>query len=175
MTGVAKNHVFPGEADREATGDDYQGFTANLSGLYQLSFLLTRDPEKAERCLVAGFEEYAGENGAFREWAHSWTKRTIIQNAIRVLKPRLAHSDSSSSATGFSYADQRSSGPGGHFALEAILKLADFERFVFVMSVLEHYSEHDCALLLECSVSEIQEARTRAFQELNHSVHRVVL
>jgi hypothetical protein len=30
--------------------------------------------------------------------------------------------------------------------LNAILRLEDFERFVFIMSVLEHYSEHDCVL-----------------------------
>jgi hypothetical protein len=34
----------------------------------------------------------------------------------------------------------------GHFERDAVLQLADFERFVFVMSVLEHYSEHDGSL-----------------------------
>jgi len=46
-----------------------------------------------------------------------------------------------------------------------VLRLADFERFVFIMSDLEHYSEHDCALLLGCSVKEIREGRTRALKE----------
>jgi hypothetical protein len=34
----------------------------------------------------------------------------------------------------------------GHFEMDTVLRLAEFERFVFVMSVLEHYSEHDCSL-----------------------------
>jgi hypothetical protein len=30
---------------------------------------------------------------------------------------------------------------------------------VFVISILEHYSEQDCALLLGCSVQQVREAR----------------
>jgi DNA-directed RNA polymerase specialized sigma24 family protein len=55
--------------------------------------------------------------------------------------------------------------------MDAVLGLEDFERFVFIMSVLEHYSEHDCALLLGCSVREIREGRTRALKELADSLH----
>lgn len=39
---------------------------------------------------------------------------------------------------------------------------ADFERFVFVLCVLERYREHECALLLGCSDSEVREARAQA-------------
>jgi hypothetical protein len=67
--------------------------------------------------------------------------------------------------------DQSSKDPGTHFEIDAVLRLADFDRFVFVMSVLEHYSEHDCALLLRCSVREIWEGRTRALKELADSHH----
>ena len=64
-----------------------------------------------------------------------------------------------------------SSGPGQHFEIDAVLRLKDYERFVFVLSVLEHYSEHDCAQLLGCSVLEIREARSRALNELATSLH----
>ena len=47
-----------------------------------------------------------------------------------------------------------------------MLGLADFERFVFVLCVLERYREHECALLLGCSASEVREARTYAIQGL---------
>ena len=53
--------------------------------------------------------------------------------------------------------------------MDAVLRLEDFERFVFIMSVLEHYSAHDCALLLDCPAREIREARTRALKELLNS------
>ena len=51
------------------------------------------------------------------------------------------------------------------------MALEDFERFVFVMSVLDHYSEQDCALFLDCSVLEILETRTRALEKLIDSLH----
>ena len=50
-----------------------------------------------------------------------------------------------------------------------MLGLADFERFVFVLCVLERYREHECALLLGCSASEVRDARTRAIEELASS------
>ena len=66
----------------------------------------------------------------------------------------------------FSDLDQHSRGPGGHFEIDAVLRLADFDRFVFVIFVLEHHSEHDCALLVGCSARDIREGRTRALKEL---------
>jgi hypothetical protein len=53
------------------------------------------------------------------------------------------------------------------------LELEDFERFVFVMSILEHYSDYDCALLLGCTRRDIEEARTRALAHLTDS-HQTV-
>jgi hypothetical protein len=111
----------------------------DMNGLYQLSFLLSGDHEKAENCLVAGIEDCVKENRVFPEWARSWAKRIIVEDAIRELKPRPSLPSSSPSATVLSR-NERSSGSGGHFDLETVSGLGDFERFVFVMSVLENYS-----------------------------------
>ena len=155
------------QAIRYASREDFHTiFSEDLTELYQLSFLLTRDPARAERCLVSGLEDCVTRNRAFREWACSWAKRTIVRNAIRELKPRPIHSTSPRSQTILSDIGQLSSGAGGHFAIDAVLGLEDFKRFVFVLSVLEHYSEHDCGLLLGCSAREIREARTCALKEL---------
>jgi DNA-directed RNA polymerase specialized sigma24 family protein len=160
------------QANQYASREDLHTiFSEHLTELYQLSFLLTRDPARAERCLVSGIEDCVAENRVFREWARSWAKRAIVQNAIRELKPRPGHSNSPLSGAIFADIDQLSSGPGGHFAMDAVLALEDFERFVFVMSVLEHYSEHYCALLLGCSARDIREGRTRALKELADSHH----
>jgi hypothetical protein len=169
MREQAHNQVRRNEPDPFATREDFfKVFHGDMNGLYQLSFLLTGDHEKAERCFVDGIENCVKENRVFREWARSWAKRMIIANAIRELKPRPSLPSSSPSATVFSQGEQ-SSGSGGHFDLETVLGLGDFERFVFVMSVLENYSYHECALLLGCSVLEIRQGRLHALEELARS------
>jgi len=172
MTERAHIQVREKEGNVYASHEDFHTiFNDDLKELYQLSFLLTNDSAKAERCLVSGLEDCVSGNPVFREWARSWAKRTIVQNAIRELKPRPSRSNSILSRAMFSDMDEHSSGPGGDFEIDAVLRLADFDRFVFVMSVLEHYSEHDCALLLGCSVGDIRESRTRALKELADSPH----
>jgi hypothetical protein len=150
--------------NRYATCRDFlKIFDEDMHGLYQLSFLLMGDHQKGERCFVAGIENCAKENRVFREWARVWAKRVIVQNAIRELQPRPSHSHSFALVpTAFSHKN----GSSEHFDVDAVLGLADFERFVFVLCVLERYREHECALLLGCSASEVREARTQAMQEL---------
>jgi DNA-directed RNA polymerase specialized sigma24 family protein len=170
MTERGQIQVPQNEADVYTSRENFHTiFNEDLKQLYQLSFLLTRDTAKAERCLVAGLEGCVKGNPVFREWARSWAKRLIVQNAIREMKPRRIHSNIRLSDSSFSDIDQLSSAPDRHFALEAVLNLEDFERFVFIISVLEHYSDHDCALLLGCSVREILEARARTLRELIES------
>jgi DNA-directed RNA polymerase specialized sigma24 family protein len=170
MIGRAHVPVRGPKADRYASHEDFRKiFDEDSIRLYQLSFLLTGNPEKAQRCFVSGFEDCVTGNPVFREWAHSWAKRTIIQNAIEELKPRPKRSNSPLSATIFPNIDQLSRGPGGRFEIDAVMGLEDFERFVFVISILEHYSEQDCALLLGCSVQQVREARARALQRMASS------
>lgn len=166
MIEQAHSQVRGKEANVYASHEDFQAiFREDLKELYELSFLLTRDVAKAERCLVVGLEDCVRGNRVFREWARSWAKRTIVQNAIRALKPRPGQSTSLLSGA-FPDIDQLSGRSGKHFEVNAVLRLADFERFVFVMSILEHYSEHDCALLLGCSARDIREGRARALNAL---------
>jgi len=148
-----------------ATIDDfYNVFDRGMNVLYQLSFLLTADDRKAEACFVAGLEESVTSNRVFKEWAHSWAKRAIIQNAIRALKPRPPVDYPSSSVALYSGGERPKENQ--HFNLDWVLSLADFDRFVFVMSVLEHYPDRDCAMLLGCSLRQVSEARIRRFERL---------
>jgi len=169
MREQARNQDRKNEPNPYAAREDFiKVFHEDRNGLYQLSFLLTGDHEKAEKCFVAGIQDCVKENRVFREWARSWAKRVIVENAVRELKPRPSLSGSSVSATVFSHSEQ-SSRSGGHFDLETVLGLGDFERFVFVMSVLENYSNHECAFLLGCSVWEIRQGRLHALEELASS------
>jgi len=166
MTERAYVRVHEGKANQYASGEDFRRvFNEDTNGLYQLSLLLTRDSVKAEQCFVGGLEDCVAGNSVFREWARSWAKRAIIQNAIRKLKPR-PRRPSPASPTVFADIDQLSGGPGKCFEIDAVLRLEDHERFVFVMSVLERYSEHDCALLLGWAVREVREARACALKEM---------
>jgi hypothetical protein len=51
-------------------------------------------------------------------------------------------------------------------AIVAIVALGAFERFVFVMSVLEGHSEQECAILLRCSRRDVMIARVLALTGL---------
>ena len=61
-------------------------------------------------------------------------------------------------------------------SLKGVQELPLFDRFVFVMSVLERYSDHECAVLLGCSRTDILPARIRTLQQIsrfekNYPVH----
>src|SRR6476660_10655779 len=73
-------------ATEYATCKDFrQIFTEDMTGLHQLAFLLTADHAKAEQCFVAGLEESIRGNPVFKQWARAWSKRAIIQNAIKTV------------------------------------------------------------------------------------------
>jgi hypothetical protein len=156
-------------ANEYATARDFCSvFAAHLNDLYQLSLLVAGSHERAEHCLIAGFEDCVRANGVFKEWARCWAKRAIIQTAIRELKPHSGIA-SSSSMTVPAWIGDLPRGESTHFTLDAVLVLDDFERFVFVMSVLEHYSENDCALLLGSTRQQIRPARNQALVRLMES------
>ena len=48
----------------------------------------------------------------------------------------------------------------------AVLQLEPFERFVYVMSVLERYSDLDCSVLLGCARQDVIAARMSGLQQL---------
>ena len=133
MTLSTSKHII--SADAYATAADFQRiFTDDMSGLYLLSFLLAGDPDKAETVFAAGVEECTSGKRVFKEWARSWARRSIIQSAIRIIGP-LQNSQNVVQNSAVARALQRLP-----LALQAeasaIIELAPFERFVFVMSVL---------------------------------------
>lgn len=169
MTCPQTNRTEKRPANEYATSEDFcRVFAEGLDDLYQLSLVMTGDHARAEQCFVSGMEQCFVANGIFRDWAHSWAKRVIIQIAIRELKPHPSVASSFSIPVATHMCDFPREG-GRHFELAAVLVLEDFERFVFVMSVLERYSEHDCALLLGCTLRQINEARHQAFARLMDS------
>lgn len=153
-----------------ATPEDFRMlFTEGAGSLYLLSFLLTADPEKAEKCFVSGFEECADGNAVFLEWARSWARRVIIRNAIREMAGVADAADPSTcpGAAGSNRCEPRLAKQLRPFA--SILRLRKFERFVFVLSVLERYSDGECSLLLGTSTADVRQTRKHAFLHMAES------
>jgi hypothetical protein len=143
-------------------------FYEDMNGLYLLSFLLTGDREKAEQCFVSGLGNSVEGNAVFKEWAHSWARRTIIQIAIRVIRPWPMTGSSGPSFASVDGNDTTLSRDQVAFA--AVVDLEPFERFVYVMSVLEHYSDQECSVLLGCAQRDVLAARTRALQQIGSAL-----
>jgi len=150
-------------------------FTEDTNSLYLLSFLLTADHRKAEQCFVAGLDDCVKEASVFQEWARSWAQRVIVRNAIRMVAPHAGSARQEPAAI-------RSAGEGNlkrtesrDAPLAGILSLEDFERFVYVLSVLEKYSDQDCAALLGVSPQNVREGRIRALQQIADSSQETAL
>ena len=97
--------------------------------MHSLSFLVTADQTKAEECFVSGLEDCVEGTYVFRDWARSWARRKIIQNAIRMLAPRKDHStvaDVPSDAVSCSLGRTQDA----YYAIARILRLEHFECFV---------------------------------------------
>jgi hypothetical protein len=159
-----------------ATHSDFCAiFLEHLDRLYLLALILVYDELIAERCFLAALDSCAEENRVFKESALSWSRRSVIKNAIRIVLPASGHSSPQrlvGKRNGLNLDDDAS--------LKYVRDLPPFDRFVFVMSVLERYSDHECAALLGCSRTDILPARIRAFQQISrieksYPVHRIAV
>ena len=169
MTFFKRKRVANSKAGDYASAEDFRRvFSDDRDELHRLLFLLTGDHETAEQCLVAGLEDsVVNTNRVFKEWARTWAKRTVIQKAIRVLKPRPPqHAMSSTPEHAAEIGVSLPSISDRDLATRSALALEDFERFVFVITVREGYSEHHCALLLYASLQEVRNARIRAAEHI---------
>ena len=164
MAKPGRTQISAGSEHLYAAREDFRKiFDEDLDRLYQLSFLLTGDRRNAENCFVAGVEACADENRVFSEWVRAWTIRVVVENAIRELTPRPTRSNSPSQPD---LRTRESTSPTGYFDADTLLGLADFDRFVFVLRVLEGFPENECALLLGSSRSQVREACTSALKKL---------
>ena len=153
-------------AGEYATTDDFRRiFDENMNSLYVLAFLLTADHVRAERCFVSGLEDAIEGNPVFKEWARSWARRAIIQNAVKLIKPRPDDGNGRLRSASVDR-DYKTLPAERRVEVSAVLGLEPFERIVYVMTVLEHYSDHECSLLLGCARRDILPARARALEEI---------
>jgi hypothetical protein len=154
-----------------ATSSDFcHIYVEQMNSLYLLSLLLTADPERAEQCLLSGFAESVSNNSVFKERAHLWARRNIILSAILLLCPQPDNNNESNEArllplTG-KVLGKVPAELQAYPNFARIVGLNAFERFVFIMTILEKYSDQECSLLLGCFRRDVMNARTAAVQHL---------
>ena len=156
-----KSKIVDFRADYAKGPDFCEVFENDMTPLYLLAFLLTANHKQAEQCFASTVEGAVKGQAVFKEWARSWVKRSLIENAIEIVSP-------ASHQTG-EKRDLWRSGPHETHRegdIDVVTKLAPLERFVFVMSILERHSNWECALLLGCSVNKVTQARRKALRRL---------
>lgn len=149
-------------------------FERDMSSLYLLAFLLTGDHTMAEHCFVGGLHIAQEGNHVFKEWAESWARRVVLQNAIRMIRPRKIADGADQVIDPGKGSPAKVHAMNERPEIAGIVALPAFERFVFVMSVLERYSDQECSLLLGCARGDVAAARTRALERMGrfNDLHR---
>lgn len=130
-------------------------FEREMNRLYLLALMLTGDEARAEQCFGRSLDTCLTSGRISPEWAPRWATHNIVKNAIEMVGPardRESTRDDVLRPLGSRQA-----------TLAAVLgSMASLDRFVYVMTVLERYSDRECASYLGCSVIEISPARERA-------------
>jgi DNA-directed RNA polymerase specialized sigma24 family protein len=156
-------------AHEYATASEFcQIFSKNMEALYTLALALTADKATAEHCLLMALEECKKTATVFRQWAHSWSRLAVIESAIRLVRPS-ANDVAEQPSEAMDEVIEKSQSAAVH-----VSKLRAFDRFTFVLSVLDRYSVRDCAILLKCRPQEVKKARQRAIEFIAKAGNYVV-
>jgi hypothetical protein len=109
-------------------------------------------------------EDAVSNNSVFKDRTHLWARRSIILHAIQLLCPRQNHEHQSNEvrlSIGEISAEVRA-----YPNLVGIVRLNSFERFVFITSILDKYSDQECSLFLGCFLRDVINAWIAAFRHL---------
>jgi DNA-directed RNA polymerase specialized sigma24 family protein len=157
-----------GRDDFAAHSDFCSVFLQQLDRLYSLALILTGDELRAEECLLAALDSCEQRDLVFKASAVSWSRRSVIKIAIRYVSPAPL-----GPARRYLLGQRSDLNCDQDVSIECLLAVPAFDRFVFVMSVLEGYSDRDCALLLDCSCPDVVTARIRAFLQISRTLREM--
>jgi hypothetical protein len=162
--GAEVTHKYKAARENEyATSSDFcRIFIEQMNNLYLLSLLLTADRKKAEECFLSGFEDSLRNNSVFKERAYLWARRSIVLQAIRLLRPQPSDENESSEARLSPLMETVPAEMRAYPNFVRVVRLNSLERFVFIMSVLEMYSQQECSLIFRTDTMQSWQAKLRA-------------
>jgi hypothetical protein len=155
------------EAGNTPVVDECQFLIFHMDAYYSLALLLTASEEDAESCFALALDMWSqackAQYPRVEDIVHKSMKRALVDSAIEICHPVLGRMHDASGM----YLSTASSASSSSPWIACILQLETFERFVFVLSVLESYSDQECAELLDCQPEEIADARVQAFLSMS--------
>jgi len=148
-----------------ATAEQFESlFESKREPLLRLALLLTANSERAEQNLALALRDCRLNGSVSTDWIFLWARRAVIRNAIQQVYRResVSHARNPNSDCHFDGLQANSTQKTRRIDDPSILKMPEFERLVFVITVLEHISIQDCALLMGQSPKEVCDAQKRA-------------
>jgi len=146
-----------------ATADDIQKhFVAAVNDLFCLAFLLITNADGAEDCIIRSIRECFRYRCILKERLPAWVRDTVVRNGIKIVKDIEGSSFGETPRDSILMPESSQPSIGSTDYSAGILELSNFDRLVYVICNLEHYTSGQCALLLGISREEVPEARNRA-------------
>ena len=138
--------------------DIAEAWLDEMTNLYLLSFLLTADKILAEQCFAEAMDDYLHAPApALGEWARGQGRVSVMRRAVQVIRPMPKQVQNWSFLP-----EARPLLSAAHQPFSVITSLGAFDRFVFVLSVIEGESDQACAALLECELAQVERSRDLA-------------
>lgn len=131
-------------------------FRADVSGMFHLALLLTEDPVSAERCLVAALDDCVRKDSVFVEYAPAYARYAVIRRATKATCDLLQQSPRGDTGETETLT--------GHYKSDPLLSLPRFERAVFILCLLERFSDKQASLLLGATPEVVRRARIRGLE-----------
>jgi len=146
--------------ERYATAATFAAlFRADVSGIFHLALLLTADPVSAEKCLIAALDDCVRKDSVFLEYAPAYARYAVIRQATKARCD--LHQQSPRGDTGETeiLTDLYKSDP--------LLSLPRFERAVFILCLLECFSDKQASLLLRATPEVVRRARIQGLERVD--------
>lgn len=159
-----RRNVFAGRTDY-ATSEQFESlFKSRREPLLRLALLLTASSEKAAQSLTLALRDCTLNGSVSTDWIFLWARRAVVRNAAQLVfrKELVSHARNPDGNCHHGNSQVNSAETTRRIDIPSILKMPEFERLVFVITVLEHSSIQDCALLMGQSPKEICDAQKRA-------------